>query len=666
MCQPQFDALNFPTTNGHYLAMGTDAHRLELATNGNALAIYYNTLNNNYPAFTGAQQAANIDTNAVQNFTSNGPKPNWVVLNEISSSLWQNDSVYRGWVRDVVHALHATYGYNVVLYAPFTNPGNNNSDWQAVQADAYIEVENYLSGQDIAAQGFSVSWCQGQYQSSLNSYSSVGVPAGRLILGEHFSQTVANTGYGRSGVSSNDWDSAIEARSLAAQNCVFAGYGGYAWDGDGMGVSTNEMIHFEGTYAGFALPRTNVLTAPFAVLPPQSQTIPAGGSATFIVFQAGTAPTTFQWRYNGANLAGANTSALTIANLQETNAGSYTVVMSNAVGSSTSAVALLNVAVPPPFAFEPFAPGVTAYSVGSNLIGQTNAAGMRWTQAGTNGPQPTILGGSLAGGGLAGPSGNSVTFGGNGISARFNPGTNTSSGTWYFSFLTRLTDISTLNTGGIFWAGFNNSSGSQTNTPTSVATRVLTRSATGGYNIGLDKTSGTGSLLIFSTNVFTTNDTVFLVGSYTFVPTTNNDDFSQLWINPSPASFGQASAPAPTLTSTNGNDISQIASFVLFNRNANEPASVTVDELRLGASWASVTQPAGPQPSPVLGLGRTGANSVLSWLTNTPGFVLETASPLASPSAWTGVVGQVYAIGSQYVVTNSTASTNAFYRLHKP
>src|SRR5437667_8424205 len=46
--QAQFDHLNYPTTNGHYIAMGGDTHRLELATNGNALAIYYNTFNDGY------------------------------------------------------------------------------------------------------------------------------------------------------------------------------------------------------------------------------------------------------------------------------------------------------------------------------------------------------------------------------------------------------------------------------------------------------------------------------------------------------------------------------------------------------------------------------------------------------------------------------------------
>src|SRR5215831_2529862 len=149
VCQYHLDHLNVPTTNGYYLAMGTDAHRLELATNGNALAIYYNTFNAGYSTNSGAQQAAMIDAQMTPLFTTSGPKPNWIVLNEISSSLWQTDPVYRGWVHDVVHALRTTYGYNVILYSPFPNPAANDSDWQNVTADAYIGIENYLSGEEV-------------------------------------------------------------------------------------------------------------------------------------------------------------------------------------------------------------------------------------------------------------------------------------------------------------------------------------------------------------------------------------------------------------------------------------------------------------------------------------------------------------------------------------
>jgi hypothetical protein len=191
-----------------------------------------------------------------------------------------------------------------------------------------------------------------------------------------------------------------------------------------------------------------------------------------------------------------------------------------------------------------------------------------------------------------------VGFGGNGISARFNPGTNTASGTWYYSFIVRLADFTGLSSSGVFWAGFNNSSGTQTTTPSVVGTRVLTRSATGGFNLGLDKSSGSSGNFVFSLQVFTPNDVVFLVGSYTFNSGSTTDDVSPLWINPPVSTFGQATAPPADLTNSAGTDLSGIASFVLFNRNSAEPAAIIADEVRVGASWASVTPPAEIQIPP--------------------------------------------------------------------
>jgi hypothetical protein len=666
ICQPQFDDLNFPTTNGHYIAMGTDAHRLELATNGNALAIYYNTFNDGYPTNTSAQQAALIDQYSINGFTSTGPKPGWIILNEISAGLWQNDATYRAWAGDVVHALRSTYGYSVILYAPFANPGANAGDWQAVATDAYIGIENYLSGAEVKANGFSVSWCQGQYQSSVTSYSSLGVARTKLMLGEEFTQSTTGTSYGRSGVSSNDWDTAILARNQAAQNVGFAGFLTYAWGGNAMLVPDNELIHYEDTYRTNQLPVPSGITAPFIVLQPQDQSTPSGGNVAFTVFRAGTAPTTYQWRFNGTNLAGATASSLSLTAVQVSDAGNYSVVLSNSVGTLTSSNAFLTVAVPNPLAFDAFAPAVTAYAPGANLIGQTNAGGGYWTQAGPSGSQPTIQAGSLPVGGLSGPSGNSAKFGGNGMSARFNPGTNAASGTWFFSFIARLADITGLSSSGVFWAGFNNSSGTQTTTPTSVGTRVVARSATGGFNLGLDKSSGSPASFVFSPLVFTPDDVIFLVGSYTFNSGSTTDDVSQLWISPPASTFGLATAPPATLTNNAGNDISGIASFVLFNRNAAEPAAIIADEVRFGSSWASVTPPAEIETPPALNISRSGNTSVLSWTTNAPGFLLEANPALTDSNSWAGVLPPVYLIEDQFVATNNAGGGTLFYRLRKP
>jgi hypothetical protein len=261
--------------------------------------------------------------------------------------------------------------------------------------------------------------------------------------------------------------------------------------------------------------------------------------------------------------------------------------------------------------YEPFADstgsGGTSYTTGANLIGQTDAAGQSWFQAGPGGnPQPTIAAGDLTVPGLySAGGGQSAAFGGNGTSARLNLSIGAGgilSGTVYYSFAVKLTDLTALNTAGVFWAGFNNTQGSQTTTPGTIVSRVVTRSAGAGlYNIGLDKASGTPSSFVWDSGNYTTSDTVFLVGSYTFNTGTTSDDVSQLWINPNAATFGAGSAPGGFLSSTAGTDIARVASFVLFDRNANEPTAGVVDDVRFGLSWADVT-PAVPEPSS-LGLG---------------------------------------------------------------
>jgi hypothetical protein len=261
LCQSQFDHLNWTSANGHFLAMGSDAHRSEVNGNGNFLCAYYNTLNTGFGSMTGAQKADDIENNyIIPNFTASGVKPTWVILNEISGGSWPGNQSYRTWVKDVVARLNTTYNHSVVICSPFANPAQNDADWQAVSGYAYIAVECYLSGKAINASGNSVSWCQTQYQNSKNSYVARGVPATKLYLIEHFGQTTATlpdgtpVTWGRLLVSYAGWDNAINARSTAAHNVGFAGFVSFGWDKNAMLVSDTDMIHFEDTYRAKVLP----------------------------------------------------------------------------------------------------------------------------------------------------------------------------------------------------------------------------------------------------------------------------------------------------------------------------------------------------------------------------------------------------------------------------
>jgi len=62
----------------------------------------------------------------------------------------------------------------------------------------------------------------------------------------------------------------------------------------------------------------------------------------------GTEPLRYQWRYDGTGIPGATTNGYTRTNLRPSDAGSYSVVVSNVAGSVTSAAAVLSVVRPIP------------------------------------------------------------------------------------------------------------------------------------------------------------------------------------------------------------------------------------------------------------------------------------------------------------------------------
>lgn len=84
-------------------------------------------------------------------------------------------------------------------------------------------------------------------------------------------------------------------------------------------------------------------TAPSITTQPASQTVATGGTATFSVVASGTAPLSYQWRFNGTNISGATSSSYTLTNAQTSNAGSYSVVVTNSAGTATSNGATLTV-----------------------------------------------------------------------------------------------------------------------------------------------------------------------------------------------------------------------------------------------------------------------------------------------------------------------------------
>ena len=86
-----------------------------------------------------------------------------------------------------------------------------------------------------------------------------------------------------------------------------------------------------------------IVTLPVITGEPASQTVECSSNAVFTVTADGTAPLSYQWYFAGGPIAGATAATLTIPNAHATQAGSYSVTVSNAAGSAPSTTATLTV-----------------------------------------------------------------------------------------------------------------------------------------------------------------------------------------------------------------------------------------------------------------------------------------------------------------------------------
>ena len=104
--------------------------------------------------------------------------------------------------------------------------------------------------------------------------------------------------------------------------------------------------------AGSVTSNTATLTVnnpplPVIILHPDNLSVAAGASAAFSISAVGTS-FKYQWKKNGMAISGATGSTYTIPSAQTSDAGSYTVTVSNAAGGVTSNAAALTVSPPPP------------------------------------------------------------------------------------------------------------------------------------------------------------------------------------------------------------------------------------------------------------------------------------------------------------------------------
>jgi ribonucleotide monophosphatase NagD (HAD superfamily) len=152
---------------------------------------------------------------------------------------------------------------------------------------------------------------------------------------------------------------ALNAQKVPGARPVDLGYdiyigGSYSVAGGFAGQYFNGLID-EASYYGRALSAAEIQTLytagsagkcqtpvpPSIQVAPQNQAVPPGGTASFIVVASGTSPLSYQWHFNGAGMAGATSSVLTLTNVQLASVGTYAVTVTNLYGSARSAGATL-------------------------------------------------------------------------------------------------------------------------------------------------------------------------------------------------------------------------------------------------------------------------------------------------------------------------------------
>jgi hypothetical protein len=101
-----------------------------------------------------------------------------------------------------------------------------------------------------------------------------------------------------------------------------------------------------------------VLLPPRILVQPTNRLAGPGSNATFSVAATGTGALAYQWRFNGAVLSGATNSGHFVANVQSSNAGEYTVEVTDSIGSVLSATATLYLTVPTTFLQHPLSQSV--------------------------------------------------------------------------------------------------------------------------------------------------------------------------------------------------------------------------------------------------------------------------------------------------------------------
>ena len=108
----------------------------------------------------------------------------------------------------------------------------------------------------------------------------------------------------------------------------------------GIAVDASGILYLT---SGTTVRKGQLATSPMITDQPRSQTAATGANISFTVTASGIPAPTYQWYVNGNAINGATDTTLSLANVRSTDAGDYTVVVTNPLGTVTSSKTTLTV-----------------------------------------------------------------------------------------------------------------------------------------------------------------------------------------------------------------------------------------------------------------------------------------------------------------------------------
>lgn len=280
--------------------------------------------------------------------TNYGQSDYWIVmLDGNGEKVW--DKSFGGNYFDFLNSIQQTSDGGYILAGQSASPpsGNKTSPYFTINGgdyDAWI-VKINANGNVVWDKSFGGTSNDGLVaQQTSGGYLLYGWSSSD-ISGNRTAPKLSDFGYG---------DAWLLKLDLNGDKIWEAAYGGSGGGGLGSPQETSSgLIFFGGSSSGVSGNKTSpnygggdiwVLKLegpPRITAQPQSRSVAVGKSVTFNVTVAGVAPLNYQWLFNGTNIAGATGPTLTLTNTTHTQAGFYSVIVTNRFGTVTSTRAQL-------------------------------------------------------------------------------------------------------------------------------------------------------------------------------------------------------------------------------------------------------------------------------------------------------------------------------------